>query len=124
MALLHQGATDVLADVVADKDQRGKVATAKLPKRPPNLRPRTKRNHVTPAGAIIHESLAVPKLGVASLKRVGEDDFKNRCTVKMVNLALIHPWSLPLPELALGKRMDRHTASGRKKPTIELKSAT
>jgi hypothetical protein len=74
MARRHQGTTDVLADVVTDKNQRGEIATAKFPKRPPNLRSRAKGDHIAPAGAIIDESLAVPKLGVTGFKRVGERD--------------------------------------------------
>jgi hypothetical protein len=124
MTLLHQGATDVLANVVTDKDQRGKVADAKLPKRPPNLRPSTKRDHVAPAGAIIHESLAVPVFVVTSLESVSEENLADRSSSKVMDFALIDPWSLSLPEFALGKRVDRYAASGRKKPAIELKGTT
>jgi hypothetical protein len=124
MTLRHQVTTDVLADVVTDKNQRGEIATTKFPKRPPSLRPRAKGDHIAPAGTIIDESLAVPKLGVTGFKRVGERDFTNRSTVNVVDLTLIHTGSLSLPELALWKWVNRHTASGRKKPAIELKGAT
>jgi hypothetical protein len=124
MALRHQGTTDVLTDVVAYKNQGGVIATAKLPKRPPDLRPRAKGDHIAPAGTIIDEGLAVPKQGVAGLKRVGEHDFTNCSTMKMVYLALIHTGSLSLSKLTLWKWMNRHTASGRKEPTVEFQSAT
>jgi hypothetical protein len=124
MALRHQGTTGVLTDVVADENQGGEIATAKLPKRPPDLRPRAEGDHISPAGTIIDEGLAVPKRGLTGVKRVGEHDFTYSGTMKMVDLALIHTGSLSLPKLTLWKWVNRHTASGRKKSAVELKGAT
>jgi hypothetical protein len=124
MALLHQRTADVLADVVPDKNQRGKIAAAKFPKRPPNLRTRAERNNIAPTRPIVDEGLTISKLTIACFESVSEEDFTDGSPVDVMDLALGHPWSLSLPKLSLWKSVNRHPASGGKKPAVELQSAT
>jgi hypothetical protein len=124
MALVHQGATFVLANVVPNENQRGKVPTAELPKSPSNLRAGTKWNDISPPGTIVNKSLSVPETTVFGFKGVSKHGFADGCTVKMMDLSFAYPWGFTLRKLALRERMNGNAASSGSQSTIQLNGAS
>ena len=124
MTLRHQCPADVLADVVAHKDQGSEITTTEFTERPANLGTGTQRNHVAPAGSVVDKGLAVLVPVVPSLKRICENNFTDRSTSQVVNFAFIDPWGLSLLELALREGMNGNPTSGRRQATIQLNRTT
>ncbi len=124
MALIHEASPGVLADIITNENEGGEVATTKFAEGPTNLSPGPERDHSTPTRSVVDKGLPVSVLVVARLECVCKDDFADGRPVKMVDLVLIHPWSLTLAELPLRERVNGNAASGGKQTTIEFDRPT
>jgi hypothetical protein len=111
----------VLPNIVPNKDERRKITADEFCKSPSNLSTRPERDDVSPARAVIYESLSVTKLHVARLEGICKQDLTDGGAMQVMHLALADLGRFALPEFSLGKIESGNGAGRRGQTTIQLK---